>query len=158
METKEELIISTIRALLRVAKKYARIEQLPVPVEKGVEITTAEAHTIQAVGEDEGMRVLDVATFFGVTKSAASQMVARLVRKGFLEKRTSDHNNKEFQLFLTQSGWRAFQAHERFHGKDLAGLVNRLSAFSLSQIATISVLLEALGAVMDERLSEKERE
>ena len=36
--------------------------------------------------------------------------------------------------------------------------LNRLSAFSLSQIATISVLLEAIGGIMDERLSEKERE
>jgi DNA-binding MarR family transcriptional regulator len=156
METKEELIKATIQQLLRVARKYSRIEELPVPVDGDIEITTAEAHTIQAVGEGEQMRVLDVATQFGITKSAASQMVAKLIRKGFVEKRQSLHNSKEFPLSLTELGWRAFRAHERFHGKDLAGLVNRLSAFSLSQIATISVLLEAIGSVMDERLSGKE--
>jgi len=158
MEDKEELIKSTIRQLLRIAKKYSRIEGLPIPIDEGMEITTTEAHTIQAVGEGEQMRVLDIATHFGITKSAASQMAAKLIRKGFLDKRRSPHNSKEFPLSLTELGWRAFRAHERFHGKDLADLVNRFSAFSLSQIATISVLLEAIGSVMDERLSEKERE
>ena len=158
METKEELIKSTIQQLLRIARKYARIEGLPIPVEEDMEITTAEAHTIQVVGEGEQMRVLDIATHFGITKSAASQMAAKLIRKGFLEKRQSPYNSKEFPLSLTELGWRAFRAHERFHGKDLAVLLDRLSAFSLSQIATISVLLEAIGSVMDERLSEKERE
>lgn len=158
METKEELIKSTIQQLLRIAKKYSRIEGLPVPVDGDIEITTAEAHTIQAVGEGEQMRVLDIATHFGISKSAASQMVAKLIKKGFLEKRQSPYNSKEFPLSLTELGWQAFRAHERFHGKDLAELLNRLSAFSLSQIATISVLLEAIGSVMDERLLEKERE
>jgi DNA-binding MarR family transcriptional regulator len=158
METKEELIDSTIRQLLRVAKKYARIEALPIPVDEGKEVTTAEAHTIQAVGEGEGMRVLDIATQFGITKSAASQMVAKLIRKGFLDKKRSPSNNKEFLLSLTEPGWKAFRAHERLHGKDKADLVERLSAFSLSQVATLSVLLEALGSVMDQRLAQREEE
>ena len=157
METKKDLIISTIQQLLRIAKKYSRIEELPIPIDEDRQITTAEAHTIQAVGQGEKMRVLDVANQFGITKSAASQMVTKLIRKGFLDKSQSPHNSKEFFLSLTELGWRAFHAHERFHGKDLNELVNRLSAFSLPQIATISVLLEAVGSVMDERLSKKER-
>jgi DNA-binding MarR family transcriptional regulator len=82
-------------------------------------------------------------------------MVAKLIKKGFLDKKQSPYSNKEFLLSLTELGWRAHRAHEQFHGKDMAELVERLSAFSLSQIATISVLLEALGSVMDERLSEQ---
>ena len=158
METKEELAKSTIRQILRIAKKYSLIEELPISVDENVEVSTAEAHTIQAVGEGEQMRVMDVATYLGVTKSAASQMVAKLIKKGFLDKKQSPHNNKEFQLSLTELGWLAFHAHERFHGKDMADLVNRLSAFSLSQIATISVLLEAIGSVMDQRLSKRLKE
>ncbi len=158
METKDELIRSTIRQLLRIAKKYARIEGLPIPVDENTAITTAEAHTIQAVGEGDQMRVLDIANHFGISKSAASQMVARLIKKGFLAKNPSIHSNKEFPLSLTDLGWKAFHAHEQCHGKDFDELVNRLSAFSLSQIATISVLLETVGSVMDERLVERENE
>jgi DNA-binding MarR family transcriptional regulator len=153
METKEDLIIVTIRQLLRITKMYARIEAMAIPVEEGVEVTTREAHTIQAIGEQERISVTQVADRFGITKSAASQTVARLVKRGFLIKRPAAHSGKEFELTLTALGWTAFHAHERFHGRDMAELVDSLSAFPISQIATLSVLLETLGGVMEKRIS-----
>lgn len=158
METKEDLIKDTIRDLLRIAKMYSRIEEMPIPIDEGLEVTTREAHTIQAVGENEPMSVTQLAYFLGITKSAASQMVSKLTMRGFLLKKQSVHSNKEFELTLTPLGWRAFRAHEKFHGRDMADLVDRLSAFSLSQIATLSVLLQALGSVMDQRLSHRSKE
>lgn len=153
METKDDLILSTVRQFQRVASLYARVEELPIPVADGVEVTTREAHTIEAVGMRKQMNVTEVANVFGITKSAASQMVSRLCEKGFLEKRQAPHSNKEFQLTLTPLGQQVFEAHARFHGQDREVLMERLRGFSLSQVATISVLLEAMGEVMDKRLS-----
>ena len=153
VETKDDLIISTVRQFQQVATKYVRIEELPIQVEEGTEITTREAHTIEAVGSQKQMSVTDVANTFGITKSAASQMVSKLCDKGFLEKRQAPHSNKEFQLTLTQLGHKAFDAHRHFHGADKEALIEKLRGYSLSQIATISVLLEAIGEVMDKRLS-----
>ena len=158
METKEELIKATIREFLRIAKMYSRIEEMPIPIDDGLEVTTREAHTIQAVGGNEPISVTQLAPYFGITKSAASQMVSKLTKRGFLLKKKAVHSNKEFELSLTPLGRRAYRAHEQFHGKDMADLVDRLSAFSLSQIATLSVLLESLGSVMDQRLSRRSRE
>lgn len=153
METKEDLIKSAIRKLLQIANKYSRIEELPIRIDEGNEVTTREAHIIQAIGERAKMSVTGLASYFGITKSAASQMIAKLVKKGFLEKELAPHSNKELQVSLTQLGRKAFDAHELFHGKDMNDLVDHLSSFSLSQIATISVLLEAIDSVMNERLS-----
>lgn len=153
METKEELIRSSVQQLVRIARKYARIEELPISVDGGGEVTTREAHIIQAIGEDKKLNVTNLANRVGITKSAASQMATKLTLKGFIEKMQAPHSNKEYLLSLTHSGWQVFHAHEQFHGKDMAELVNRLNAFSLSQIATISVLLDAIGAVIDERLA-----
>ncbi len=158
MDTKEDLIKATLLAFRRVAKMYARIEDLPIPVEEGLEVTTREAHMIQAVGEHKQMSVTQAAAHFGVTKSAASQMVAKLAKKGFLLKKQAAHSNKEFELSLTLLGEKAFQAHEQLHGKDMAGLVERMSTFSLSQVATLSVLLEAFEAVMHQRLAGRSKE
>lgn len=153
METKEDLIKNTIRELLRIANKYSRIEELPIRINEDHLVTTREAHIIQAIGEHAKMSVTGLAVYCGITKSAASQMIAKLVKKGFLEKEPAPHSNKELQLSLTQLGRQAFDAHELFHGKDMNALVDHLSSFSLSQIATISVLLEVIGNIMDERLS-----
>ncbi len=156
MDTKEEIIRHAIQQLLQVARKYSRSEELPITVDEGFEISTAEAHTIQAVGEGEQVRVIDIAKRFGISKSAASQMVSKLIKKGFIEKKQSLENSKEYPLSLTKLGWRGFEAHKKFHGKDMEYLIKSLDSFSLSQISTISVLLEALGSVMDERLFKKQ--
>lgn len=158
METKEDLIAAMTRKLLRIINKHARIEELRIRFDEGVELTPKEIHTIQAIGEQKQINVTDLAAYFGVTKSAASQIVAKLAEKGFVEKRHAAHSNKELQLSLTDLGWRAFHAHERFHGKHMADLVNRLSAFSLSQIATTSVLLEVIESVLEDRLSQISQE
>ena len=157
METKEELIKYTIQQLLKVAKEYSRIEELPITVDEGIEITTAEAHTIQAVGEGKLVRVMDIANRFGISKSAASQMVAKLIKKGFLVKEQSPYNNKEYPLSLTETGKTAFNAHEKFHGKDMNDLIKHLDSFSLSQISTISVMLEAIVSIMEQRLAKKRK-
>lgn len=158
METKEDLIKDTIRMLLRVAKMYARIEEMPITLDEGSEVTTREAHTIQAVGENEPMTVTGLAQYFGITKSAASQMVSKLVKKGFLLKNQSTQSAKEYELSLTPLGWLAFSAHERFHGRDMTDLVEHLSGFSLSQIATLSVMLEAIDSLMSRRLDQPSEE
>lgn len=152
MNDTNEFILTTIRQFVRVARKYADAENLPIPVEGHGEISTREAHIIEAVGDTPEINVTALAKRFGVTKSAASQMISRLVQKGFVDKSPAPHSNKEFILTLTELGWRGFAAHERFHGQDLARLKSRLGAFSLSQVATLSVLLEAIDDVIDKRL------
>ena len=154
METKQDLIKTISWKLLRVLNKHSHIEELPIRFDEDLEATPREIHTIQAIGEHEQINITGVAAHFGVTKGAASQMIAKLEDRGFLQKERVDHSNKELRLSLTKLGWRAFHAHERFHEKHMADLVDRLSAFSLSQIATITVLLDIIESVVDERLSQ----
>ncbi len=154
METKEDLIKAMASTLMRIMAKHARIEELPVRFDEGVELTPKEIHTIQTIGQQKQVNVTDLAIRSGVTKSAASQMAAKLTGKGYLEKAYADHSNKELRLSLTELGWRAFRAHERIHEKHLADLAQRLNSFSLPQLSTTSVLLEVVEGVVEERLSQ----
>lgn len=155
METKLDLIQSTIDDFFRIARTYACIEEMPISVDNHVTVTTHEAHFIEAIGRNASMNVTQVAACFGITKSGASQMVAKLVARGFLNKKSSAYNSKAFELSLTPLGWRAYNAHERLHGKDKAELVAQLQAFSISQIATLSVLLETISDVIQIRFSQR---
>lgn len=155
MEDKRALIKSTIRDLLRISAMYGQIEAMPIRIDSKTEVSTREAHTIQAVGENQDMNVTQLAEHFGITKSGASQMVKKLVNKDFILKRQSAHSNKEFELSLTPMGWQVFKAHERIHGEDLNKLINGLTSFSISQIATLSVLLESFREIMESRISKR---
>ncbi|MBN2123245.1 MAG: MarR family transcriptional regulator [Deltaproteobacteria bacterium] len=155
METKEDLIREISRKLFRILNKHGRLEALPFRFSEDLEITHRELHVIQVIGEAKRINITELGTYFGVTKSAASQMVTKLVKRGFVEKGSAAHSNKELQLTLTPQGREAFRMHEQFHGQHMAEVVERLGGFSLSQIATASVLLEILENVVDDRLAER---
>ena len=150
----EEPVKIVVGKLLRLLNKFARVEKLPIRIDGGIELTTKEVHTIQAIGEHKKINVTEVGAHFGVTKGAASQMVSRLVERGFVDKAVSAHSNKEFELTLTDLGWRAFRAHERFHGKDMDELVRQLQSFSPEQLQDVSSVLRLFETVMDKRLKE----
>ncbi len=153
MRQKEQQLIERIQQLQKVARKLSRIEGLPIVVDKGVAVSTREAHTIQAIGEKTPLCVKDISTRFGVSKSAASQMVSKLARKGFIDKQPSAHSNKELQLSLTPMGWQAFRAHEQAHNRDMNRIIEGMESFSSAEIASLKKLLKIFSDIADERLS-----
>ena len=155
MKNKDTAIKTLSFRLMRIINKHLAIEQLPIRFAEQVVFTPREIHTIQAVGEHKQINVKELGDYFGITKSAASQMAAKLADKGFIKKENPADNNKELQLSLTETGWAAFRAHERFHGKHMKNLTERLnSAFSVREITKAAAMLELIEELVDERMSE----
>jgi DNA-binding MarR family transcriptional regulator len=155
MESKASIIGNAMRTLLRVLNKHAQLEAVPVRLQDGTSITHKELHALEAIGETTCINITDLGEKSGVTKSAASQMVTRLAGKGLVRKQRAEDNNKEYQLELTPAGYEAFRLHERIHGEHLADVMARLDVFSLSQIATMSMILDVLEGVVDARIETK---
>ena len=156
MDSKTEFIESLTWKIHRILNKFNRMEESPIPFEKGLEVTHNDIHVIQAIGDKERMNVTELGQHFGITKSAASQKTTRLARMGLVQKKKAAHNDKELHLALTQTGWRAYGLHEQHHGRNIAQIVGRLSAFTLDQVAVASVLLDVIEGVMDERLAREQ--
>jgi len=76
-----------------------------------------EIHTIQAIGNNEGINITELSRLFNITKPTISDRVRKLSLLNLVEKRNSPGNNKEILLFLTQKGWIAYQDHEEKHHK-----------------------------------------
>ena len=155
MENKEDMIKSISLQLMRIINKQGRIEKIPVLLTEGIEVTPAEGHSILAIGEHESISVTDLGAHFGVTKSAASQIVGKLSKKGYVIKAVSERNSKELRLQLTTKGREAFNAIRQYRGRHFTDIIKRLESFSLPQIATTSVLLDVIEDVMDERLRQR---
>ena len=68
MGDKKKLIKSTLHELFRISTMYQRIEGMPIPVDRETEVSTREAHMVQAVGENRNMSVTQLADYFGITK------------------------------------------------------------------------------------------
>ncbi len=157
MKTDSDTVKDVLHRFVQVAGKFTQIESLPIRVNAEHVVSTREAHVIEAIGGPQVMNVSKLAAYFGITRSAASQMVSKLEKRGFITKSFAPDNAKEYQLSLTELGHEAFAAHERVHGADQKTILDRMHTFSFTQLTTLAVLLESLSEIMDERLDPKNR-
>lgn len=75
----------------------------------------SEVHTIVAIGSRDRMNMVTLSKLQGVSRSAVTQMVGRLAKKGFVKKEISPETENEVVLSLTEEGEQVCQWHERQH-------------------------------------------
>ncbi len=141
----------------RVMHKYMQFEKRSRCYGTETPLTQAEIHTIAIVGEKPDINVTELAKLRGVTKGAVSQMVYKLVEKGFLSKHVSPNSDTEVCLNLTENGRTAFLVHQKYHeetGSEFAKIMSQMP--QEYQDYTIQFLI-AFEKMMDEKLEKKER-
>lgn len=154
MKTKHDTINTICSQLLQIIKTRSQLEEKTISFDAKIKMTPKEIHTIQAIGEHKSLNVKEIGDHFEVTKSAASQMLKKLTKKGFIKKENSPHSNKELEITLTKLGERAFHAHQKFHTKHMNELVENLSNFSVEEMITTTDLLKVIGKTVEKRLTE----
>lgn len=83
----------------------------------GHRLSPVEAHTIQAVGDNQGLNLTALAKAMNVTKATMSERVNKLARKGLLRKSKALDNRKEILITLTEQGRSVHKGHEEMHRK-----------------------------------------
>ena len=154
MNSKNESIKILTSRLMRIINKHSRIEELPIRTGKNVGLTAKEIHCLNTIGQQEGINIKSIGDMLGVTKSAASQMVGKLEKKGFTRKEKALDNDKEILTYLTETGWEAFEAHREFHERHLKTLRRQLEEFPDTQLAVTAAILSVVEKVVDERIDE----
>ncbi len=96
----------------------------------GVLLSRVEIHTIVTIGDNLGINLVSLANIKGVTKGAASQMIYKLVNKGLVIKTTSEHSDKEIQLWLTDNGKKCYLEHQKFHENNNINIYEMLDDLS----------------------------
>ncbi|TIH15889.1 MarR family transcriptional regulator [Marinifilum sp. JC120] len=154
MDNNEEAIRYMTGRLIRIINKHSRIEEQPIVLGDGLELTPREIRCLHAIGLNEGANLKSIASVLGVTKSAVSQMVGKLEKRGVARKEHAPDNRKELLARLTDKGWEAFNIHQEFHERHMANLKKRLDEFTDPQLATASAVLAVVETVVDDRLAE----
>lgn len=106
-----------IAALVSVVHKAAYIDNQPVDLGDGLTLSAVEIHVLDVVGQHPGGSMSDLALSLGVTKGAVSQMVGKLIGKGYISRQYEDGNRKRVCLYLTGIGMKAFNWHQSLHNK-----------------------------------------
>ena len=74
----------------------------------------AEGHIIDLIAVYPGITITDLGNILKKTPSACSQIVRKLKDKGWVEQSRNRDNNRLYNLTLTESGWKVYEAHLAF--------------------------------------------
>ena len=155
-------IQDTYESILRKLDRLVTVmESMHTPANSfgtGVSMYRSEIHTIQAIGKNPGINVTTLAEYFGVTKSAVSQTIAKLRKKGLLRKTHAPGNAKEVILELTDLGITGFHNHEQFHMQALAIAREYFGDRFEDKFDNIEAVMTDLNAILDIYESRKKKD
>ncbi len=110
--TKTETVIHVFEKTMN---KYIATEKKPLDYGVGCLLYRAEIHTIDAIGGHAQINITGLSNYLGVTKSAVSQMIDKLVKKGMVNKHVLSKSDTEVALSLTDNGKQVYAGHAAHH-------------------------------------------
>jgi len=152
--TKADKIHAFKETFLRIINKFRELEKIPIDHGTGDLLYASEINTLEIIGDSPGINLTQLAQKKGVTKSAVSQIVTKLVKKQLVVKNQSPDHEKVFLLELTDLGKVAYENHEKFHEKYDSPMIEKLLSMSDEQLELVTDTFEMLETTIDSYLSD----
>ena len=152
--TKAQKIHDFKETFLRIINKFKVLEKIPIDHGTGDLLYASEINTLEIIGDFPGINLTQLAQKKGVTKSAVSQIVTKLVKKQLVVKKQSPDHEKIFLLELTDLGKVAYENHEKFHEKYDSPMIEKLLSMSEEQLELVTDTFEMLETTIDSYLSD----
>lgn len=100
---------------IRLFNTYTRQYTTVNPLEgTPFEVSSVQIHTLEYILEGEGQKMSQIAERMGISRSAFSNNINKLVAKGYLEKQKNPNNQKDIYLKVTPLGRELYQAYSEF--------------------------------------------
>ncbi len=96
----------------------------------------AESQIIHLVGQNPGITAVEIAALLKKTPSACSQLIRKLRKKEWMEQIRNEANNREYRLYLTESGWEIYKGHNQFEQACYRRSYGSLEQFSEADFRT----------------------
>ena len=110
--------------LVRLFNEILLIEQLSLSRDNFKDLSIAEIHTIEAIGEGKPRTMSEVAIDLKITVGTLTTAINNLVRKGYVERKKIEEDRRFVLVELTEEGRVVNKVHEEFHSK----MVNKVIA------------------------------
>lgn len=91
------------------------------------DLTMRDMHLIEAIGDGDGTRMSDLASYLGLSMGTLTVAVDHLIEKGYVLRNRDPRDRRVVLATLTKKGRQAFDHHARFHEEMVAETIERLT-------------------------------
>ena len=143
---REEVFNELMETLYETSRLISSYEGIPRKYGTDDELYLVEVHTLNLIGDQGKTNTTEIAEMTNRTKSAVSQMVDKLLKKGLVEKYRNPDNHRELIIELTPKGKIVYQYHKvldkRNYGRNLRYLT-QFTTEDFQKYITISKILNS---------------
>jgi DNA-binding MarR family transcriptional regulator len=111
---------------------------------EGIKLYPSEIHLMLETKGENAVNATRIAERLGVTKSAISQTISRLEKKGIVYKEKDAYNKNELAISLTPLGKKAFDKYEALQVVLFQKLFNYLSALTENERELLDGILSQI--------------
>ena len=148
----QEQLMQLIQGFVRIMNKFNAGEKKPLDYGKDIGLLyRAEVHTIEAIGDNPGINVTELALYLGVTKGAISQVIDKLVKKGLVDKSMPSPGVNEVALNLTEKGTLVHVKHKEYHTGMYKKITRLMADCSADQLEFLANLQNVIEDFLDEK-------
>ena len=118
------------KILVDVYHNILRLEELALRQVIKANLSISEMHMIECVGKgkENGRSISELADDLNITNPSATVSVYKLVKKGFVQKQSSEVDRRVVQVFLTREGNRIDTLHRLYHRNMVKAISDDLTA------------------------------
>jgi DNA-binding MarR family transcriptional regulator len=135
---------SPLEIIYQAHRELTRLEQEPRDYGTARLCYASEIHTLACIGDNPYLNLTTLAMKLGVSKSAASKFVKKLMTAKYVEKTRPRDNDKEVLFRVTALGKRALLGHKKFEERTFGPLREIESRLSPGQTVVVTTFLSAL--------------
>lgn len=103
-----------------------RIEERALQDIEGHDLSVTEMHTLEAIGTEGERSMSEAAKKLNITVGTLTTAIAKLMAKGYVERRRTDEDKRVVRVKLTEKGRMANSVHERFHEEMIKATLEQL--------------------------------
>ena len=138
----------------QIVYKYMQTETIQRNYGTDIMITQVEIHTIEAIGNHNGISITELAANRHKTKGAVSQLIYKLVKKGLVKKTVPETSDAQVSLYLTPLGQQAYEGHKKLHEQINDEVFVALREMPDSAYNDLLLMLSKFEKFLDKQISE----
>ena len=103
-----------VEKIIKYGNAYAHVYNKQMDYHAGIDFSAAQIQVVEYVLENEDQKMTEIAKRLGITRSAFSKNVKKLMDKGLLEKFRCNNNQKDIFLKVTPYGKMVYEEYSGF--------------------------------------------
>ena len=154
--TRKQVSKQLLASFLRMVNKYNAMERHPVRYGTGPAFYHSERHLLDVFRDHPELNITALAERAGVTKGAISQAVAKLERKGAVERHKGSGDDKQVLVRLTPLGREITEHHQQVNEHTVNRLFHLIAERPQEQVDFLREVFAWIEGHLDEGLQRME--